>query len=195
MKSYEFITESAVTELTKRLPKLKKFDYDSIDVLMRDIASKHNITGKELHDMFVKKYKMIPDDWVKRKSKKLKEDITPDLNNNKTVQKFINMCIKKLDLQTKPNIEFSYDTEVAQNGHHTGRHTPHDGKIWVYAKNRNLVDILRTVAHELRHLSQGEKGLIKPNSSYPGSPIEVDADAWAGMIIKVFGKDNREIFQ
>jgi hypothetical protein len=58
-----------------------------------------------------------------------------------------------------------------------------------------LVDILRTVAHELRHLSQGEKGLIKPNSSYPGSPIEVDADAWAGMIIKVFGKDNREIFQ
>lgn len=195
MKSYQFISESAVSELTKRLPKLKKFDYDTIDVLMRDIAKKHDITGKELHDMFVKKYNMIPDDWIKKKKKLKESHEVSDLNDNPIVRKFIDMCVKELGLKTKPNIEFSHDTDQAQSGHHTGRHTPHDGKIWVYARNRNLVDILRTVAHELRHLSQGEKGLIKPDSSYPGSPIEVDADAWAGMIIKIFGKDNREIFQ
>lgn len=111
------------------------------------------------------------------------------------VKKFIKWCSEKLKLKSVPDIEFSYDTEQAQSGHHTGRHTPHDGKIWIYVNNRNMVDVFRTIAHELRHLQQGEQGKIKPNSSYPGSPIEVDADAWAGMVIKIFGKHHPQIFE
>jgi hypothetical protein len=58
-----------------------------------------------------------------------------------------------------------------------------------------MVDIMRTVYHELTHVRQGELNMIKPGDSYPGSPIEMLADMSAGKYMKVFGKDHPEIFQ
>jgi len=87
------------------------------------------------------------------------------------------------------------DTEEAQTNHHTGGHTMGEDRIWVYAKNRNLVDILRTVFHELVHVRQGELNMIEPGDSYPGSPIEAMADMLAGKYIKIYGKANHNIFQ
>jgi hypothetical protein len=87
------------------------------------------------------------------------------------------------------------DTEEAQTNHHTGGHTMGSDTIWVYANNRNLVDILRTVFHEIVHVRQGELGMIDHGDSYPGSPIEVMADALAGKYIKIYGEKNRHIFQ
>ena len=118
-----------------------------------------------------------------------------DLNNNPIVQKFLAWTEKKLNLKNTPKIEFSYDSDEAQAGHHTGRHNPETGEVWVYCANRNLVDILRTVFHELTHVRQGELGMIKPGDSYPGSPIEAEADVMAGKYIKIFGKAHPEIFQ
>jgi hypothetical protein len=100
-----------------------------------------------------------------------------------------------MHIKSKPYIELSMDTEEAQNNHHTGGHIMGDDKIWVYAKNRNLVDILRTVFHELVHVRQGELDMIKPGDSYPGSPIEVMADVLAGKYIKIYGEKNHHIFQ
>ena len=118
-----------------------------------------------------------------------------DLNNNPIVQKFLAWTEKKLNLKNTPKIEFSYDSDEAQEGHHTGRHNPETGEVWVYCANRNLVDILRTVFHELVHVRQGELNMINPGDSYPGSPIEAVADMMAGKYMKIFGKANPEIFQ
>jgi RNA polymerase sigma factor (sigma-70 family) len=118
-----------------------------------------------------------------------------DLNNNPIVQKFLAWTAKKLNLKNTPKIEFSYDSDEAQDGHHTGRHNPETGEVWVYCANRNLVDILRTVFHELVHVRQGELNMINPGDSYPGSPIEAVADMMAGKYMKIFGKANPEIFQ
>ena len=93
-----------------------------------------------------------------------------------------------------PKVCLSYNTKEAQDGHHTGRHELGSDEIWVYG-NRNLIDILRTVFHELVHIRQGEKGQITPNSSYPGSPIEMEADVIAGKYIKIYGEQNHHIFQ
>jgi RNA polymerase sigma factor (sigma-70 family) len=118
-----------------------------------------------------------------------------DLNSNPIVKKFLAWTSKKLNLENTPKIEFSYDSDEAQEGHHTGRHNPETGEVWVYCANRNLVDILRTVFHELTHVRQGELNMIKPGDSYPGSPIEAEADMMAGKYIKIFGKAHPEIFQ
>jgi hypothetical protein len=45
----------------------KKKVYDIIDGLMQSIALAHDITGQKLHDMWVKKYKEIPDTWILNK--------------------------------------------------------------------------------------------------------------------------------
>ena len=194
MRSHQFISESAATELAKKLPSLAKHDYDTIDKLMQQIAKKHRMTGKVLHDLFVKKYRRTPDSWIKGKLDE--EDlIVSDLNNTPLMQKFIRWTAEKLNLETTPHIEFSYDTEEAQSGHHTGRHTEGENKVWVYAKNRNMVDIMRTVFHELVHVRQSELDMIQPGDSYPGSPIEMEADILAGKYIKIFGKAHPEIFQ
>lgn len=192
MRLTEILNESAAKELAEKLPSLKKHDYNSIDILMKTVAKRHHITGKLLHDLFVKKYHSTPDDWIKNK---LDEEQNTDIDIAEEVEKFIEWAYKKLNLQSKPIIELSNDTEEAQQGHHTGRHTDGDNKVWVYIKNRNLVDILRTIAHELTHVRQGELNMIKPGSSYPGSPIELLADMVAGKIIKIYGAKNPHIFQ
>jgi predicted transcriptional regulator len=188
------ITETAAAELAKKLPGLRKHDYDTIDRLMQHIASKHRITHKALNDLFIHKYKLTPDNWINGKLDEA-DDVEKDLNNDPLMQKFIKWTAHKLNLKTFPEIEFSYDTEEAQEGHHTGRHVDGDNTVWVYAKNRNMVDIMRTVFHELVHCRQGELNMIKPGDSYPGSPIEMEADMMAGKYMKIFGKAHPEIFQ
>jgi hypothetical protein len=189
MRSTE-LHESAASELAKKLPSLAKYDYDTIDKLMRRIANKHSITGKALHDLFVKKYHRTPDTWIKNK---LDESVDSELQQE--VDKFCDWACGLLHIKTKPAIELSMDTEEAQNNHHTGGHQMGEDKIWVYVNNRNLVDILRTVFHELVHVRQGELDMIEPGDSYPGSPIEAMADMLAGKYIKVYGEKNHHIFQ
>jgi len=194
MLTEHIIIESAAIELAKKLPSLEKHDYDTIDQLMRQVASRHSITGKALHDLFVHKFHKNPDNWIKDKLDEQNDE--PDfLEDNPIMQKFIKWASKKLNLQSTPKFEFSYNTEEAQEGHHTGRHAENDNSVWVYVANRNMVDIMRTVFHELVHVRQGELGMIKPGDSYPGSPIEMLADMGAGKYMKVFGKAHPEIFQ
>jgi hypothetical protein len=194
MLTKHIIVESAAIELAKRLPSLNKYDYNTIDKLMQNIASKHRITGKALHDLFVHKFKRSPDEWVKGKLDEAGDE--PNfLEDNPIMQKFIQWASKELHLQSTPKFEFSYNTEEAQQGHHTGRHSENDNSVWVYVANRNMVDIMRTVYHELTHVRQGELNMIKPGDSYPGSPIEMLADMTAGKAMKIFGKSHPEIFQ
>lgn len=123
----------------------------------------------------------------------MESSVNTNLENE--VKEFKDWAVQKLKIKNPPKIELSYDTEEAQEGHHTGRHVEGSDSIWVYANNRNLVDILRTVFHELVHVRQSELGMIGQGDSYPGSPIEAMADMLAGKYIKIYGKNNRKIFQ
>lgn len=192
MRSYQFITESPVAELAKKLPSLEKHDYDTIDKLMRKVSARHRMSNEQLHDLFMKKFGSTPSDWIKDK---LAEDDSQDLNIEDEVSKFVEWTARRLKLKTIPKIDLSYDTQDAQDNHHTGLHRSGSNVIWVYVKNRNLVDILRTVFHELVHQRQDELGMIKPGDSYPGSPIEAMADMLAGKYIKIYGEQNHHIFQ
>jgi hypothetical protein len=191
MRAFELLNESAASELALKLPSLEKHDYNTIDDLMRKVAHKHRINGKVLHDLFVKKFGDTPDNWIKDK---LDED-SVDSELKDEVDKFVHWAAAKLHLKSIPKFDLSMDTEEAQNGHHTGRHTMGGDTIWVYVNNRNLVDILRTVFHELVHARQDELNMIDPGDSYPGSPIEAMADMLAGKYIKIYGEKNHHIFQ
>jgi len=188
----ESVNESPEVELAKKLPSLAKHDYNTIDDLMRKIARKHKITRKALDNLFREKFKDRPDRWIKGK---LDETDNVDCDLEQEVEKFVDWTAKRLNLQKVPKVELSMDSEEAQTNHHTGGHIPGEDSVWVYAKNRNLVDILRTVFHELVHVRQHELGMIKPGDSYPGSPIEAMADMLAGKYIKIYGEKNHHIFQ
>ena len=111
------------------------------------------------------------------------------------IRDFMLWCKRKLKLkQQLPNIEFS-DKKDSEDMHHTGYYSDQEDKLWVYTGNRNLIDILRTVAHEFTHRKQGEQGRIEADQSYPGSPIEQEADAVAGYLMKLYGKQRPEIIE
>lgn len=118
---------------------------------------------------------------------------TPE--DEQKVKDFIQWSMKTLNMQQPhPKFDFSRDTKQAQKDHRTGMHTP-DGNILVYIENRNLIDIFRTIFHELVHHRQDQLNMIGPDDSYPGSPIEAMADMMAGKYIKIYGKQHPEIFQ
>ena len=80
MRAFEFVLENmdhkkdhqAVQELKSALlarqDKLQQASddqvYDMIDQIMTRIARSHSISGQKLHDMWVDKYKEIPDTWI-----------------------------------------------------------------------------------------------------------------------------------
>jgi 50S ribosomal subunit-associated GTPase HflX len=66
--------------------------------------------------------------------------------------------------------------------------------IKVYAKNRLLVDVMRSVGHELTHHKQWEDGKLKVKPPDIGGPIEDDANAKAGQFIKMFAKIDSTIY-
>lgn len=71
------VSDTAVSVLEKELFLLKNTSYSSIDKLMKEICNKYNITPRKLHDDFVKKNKIIPDEWIKRKN-----DVKEQVKNN-----------------------------------------------------------------------------------------------------------------
>jgi hypothetical protein len=146
-------------------------------------------THHDLADALIDKGEVLSDEWH------LIDENEVDSDWQNEVDKFCDWACQQLHVKNKPHIELSMDTEEAQTNHHTGGHQMGDDKIWVYVNNRNLVDILRTVFHELVHVRQGELNMIEPGDSYPGSPIEAMADMLAGKYIKIYGEKNHNIFQ
>ena len=113
-----------------------------------------------------------------------------------TVGEFIKYAIKNLAIQNPPrNLTFSYDNDKAKSKRSFGYFDPNDNKIWVYVKNRNMADILRTLAHELVHRRQAELGILDINSGDTGSTIENEANAMAGVLLRDFGKINDGIYE
>jgi hypothetical protein len=112
------------------------------------------------------------------------------------LKQFIGFAIKELGIQKPPtSLTLSRDNKMAKEMHSFGSFNPNNDKIWLYVKNRNMADLLRTLAHELVHRKQAEDGRIDYNSGETGSEIENEANAQAGVLLRKFGKQNEEIYQ
>ena len=112
------------------------------------------------------------------------------------LKEFIKFAIDELGIQKPPtSLTLSRDNKMAKEMHSFGSFNPNNDKIWLYVKNRNMADLLRTLAHELVHRKQAEDGRIDYNSGETGSDIENEANAQAGVLLRKFGKQNEEIYQ
>ena len=71
-----------------------------------------------------------------------------------------------------------------------------DKTIKVLSKNRAIPDIIRSIAHEMVHHQQNDRGDLRgnPEEGESGSPWEDEANATAGSLVRKFGEDNPEIY-
>ena len=66
--------------------------------------------------------------------------------------------------------------------------------IYLAIADRHPVDILRTLAHELTHFKQFEDGKMYAGAGETGSPIENEAHALAGIVMRHLNKKHPEFF-
>lgn len=124
-----------------------------------------------------------------------KQTLKEEENNVDIVDDFINFATETLELQNIPKITFIDDPEVAKSMHSLGAYNSGTDELLIVKSNRLTADILRTLAHELIHLKQDELGMIEPDSGKTGSPIENEANAAAGILLRQFGQYRPEIFE
>ena len=109
------------------------------------------------------------------------------------LKKFAKFVIRELEIDSPPRI-------LIQNNRNritttAGYDYTLDEKIVrVYAKNRMLVDVMRSLAHELVHHKQFERGDLKIRPADIGSPAENEANAKAGELIKKFALTDKSIY-
>ena len=136
---------------------------------------------------------MTPDILQATINVKIKEDGGQEDEIN-LVNEFIRYVKENLGLVQTPKIEFSDDTDHVKEQCSFGYFSPDLNVIWVYAGDRNMADIFRTLAHELVHRKQEEDGKINYESGKTGSDIENEANAKAGVLLRDFGKKHNDIY-
>jgi hypothetical protein len=99
---------------------------------------------------------------------------------------------QELQIKNPPTFEVRY--EFGEEQPSFGAYVPSKHHIFINPSNRNMVDILRTLAHELVHAKQNELGLLTPESGETGSEHENDANSIAGILMRDYGKQNPNIY-
>jgi hypothetical protein len=115
-----------------------------------------------------------------------------DNNTDSIINEFLQFAVDDLGITKPCKIELTTDKSKTKT---YGHYEPSTNTIVIYVKGRGTGDILRTLAHELVHRRQAELDLIKPDSGETGSPIENEANAMAGVLLRKFGEKNPMIYE
>ena len=115
------------------------------------------------------------------------------------LENFVDLVVKELGIENEVNIDYTEDKSKVDT---TAVYRYEDGEnadienaeVTVYTKERALQDIMRSVAHELVHHHQNEEGELKGKIQNVGGPIEDEANAVAGELLKKYGLQHPEIY-
>tara|TARA_R110001583_G_scaffold31899_3_gene108802 strand:+ start:1612 stop:2046 length:435 start_codon:yes stop_codon:yes gene_type:complete len=103
---------------------------------------------------------------------------------------FINFCVTKLPLKSQDLEIQLVDNRKNSGVTTTAYYAPGKNLVVVYCKNRAVVDVLRSVAHELTHMMQDEQGMLVGEIQDAGGFHEDQANAKAGELIKLYAKSH-----
>jgi Zn-dependent peptidase ImmA (M78 family) len=102
-------------------------------------------------------------------------------------KKFLPLAMEIIGLDHLPKMVF--EKSIGDEGQPTfGKYVNDEKTLYVALSNRHPNDILRTVAHELTHYRQDTEHQLDDTSGETGSPIENEANAVAGVVMRNFNK-------
>ena len=115
-------------------------------------------------------------------------------NNKEKLTAFVKFVKNQLELKTVPTISIKGNRDGLKTTANYD-YTKENKIIKVYGKNRALVDIMRSVAHEMVHHKQFEDGRLEQRPPDVGGEIEDEANAKAGQYIKLYSKEDPTIYE
>jgi len=110
------------------------------------------------------------------------------------VSEFVAAIQQELGIGKLPTIKLRRDPEWTRRNGSFGRYDPDANVLFVATAGRHVLDVLRTLAHELTHRRQDELENIPDWGGETGSRFEDEANAMAGRIMRHLADRHPEYF-
>jgi hypothetical protein len=122
----------------------------------------------------------------------IKEDVAP--SNEEILKDFIKFCVAELKIKSMPTVKLRRDPQWSVVNKTFGRYNNDAHTLEVAFGQRHIMDVLRTVAHELTHKHQHEREEVPSDAGETGSQFENEANARAGILMRNYGRLHPELF-
>jgi RNA polymerase sigma factor (sigma-70 family) len=121
---------------------------------------------------------------------------TEDTTDEEILRDFIEFCVKELKIEHMPRVKLRKDPQWPAVHRTFGRYNDETKTLEVAWGQRHIMDVLRTVAHELTHKHQHEREgqRMGADAGETGSPYENEANARAGVLMRDYGRLHPEYF-
>jgi hypothetical protein len=121
---------------------------------------------------------------------------TQDTSDEDILRDFVDFCVKELKIEQMPRVKLRRDPQWPAMHRTFGRYNDETKTLEVAWGQRHIMDVLRTVAHELTHKHQHEREGDKmgADAGETGSPYENEANARAGVLMRDYGRLHPEYF-
>lgn len=116
-----------------------------------------------------------------------------DQENMKLLEAFINYCINNLGITTDINLKLGSGPNSSIKS--AGVFNPAENQIQVATNNRAVADVFRTIAHELTHHRQAERGDLERRKADYDLKLEDEANAMSGRLVHGFGDLYPDIYR
>jgi len=110
------------------------------------------------------------------------------------VSSFVDYCVEQLGIEQPPQVKFKKDPQWSARNKTFGRYNADHNLLEVSLADRHVMDILRTVAHELTHTRQHEIETVPDTAGETGSRWENQANAQAGVLMRDYAHQHPEFF-
>jgi hypothetical protein len=110
------------------------------------------------------------------------------------IKEFMKYAHKKLGCKQLPKTIISTDHNKVLKIKALGCLQLEGPVVWVYTRNRNTADILRTMAHEFVHAKQLEDRPDGKIDGSTGSDDENEANSMAAVMLREYGSEHPEIY-
>jgi hypothetical protein len=110
------------------------------------------------------------------------------------LERFARSCCDFLGMEKTPVIKLRRDPQWSRVNATFGRYDPDQHRIELATSGRHIVDILRTLAHEMTHARQDEVVGLPDDAGETGSTYEDQANALAGQIMRHWAQQEPGMF-
>lgn len=111
-----------------------------------------------------------------------------------TIVDFLRFAVDFLKIKSIPHIQLLQKPIKGKSANSFAAYRPSNKSIIIYAKHRHILDVLRSLAHELVHYKQDLENKLHANSGQTGSNEENEANSLAGQILRHYGKKHPELY-
>jgi hypothetical protein len=122
----------------------------------------------------------------------IKEDAA--VSDEDILRDFVKFCVAELKIESMPTVKLRRDPQWSVVNRTFGRYINDAHLLEVAFGQRHIMDVLRTVAHELTHTHQHEREAVPNDAGETGSPYENEANARAGVLMRDYGRLHPELF-